>query len=505
MLGMSGDNQHEGMSAYELKRLENIRQNQKILQALEIPKLAPAEKVALNSADAAAKSKKKRSLSSSSSGRRAPLNVLPMRTSSRLKEKMEEEQTGRIRRKKAELLTEFPEPQVKERKPRPLPGSRMLFDPEHGPTDGFLSLLKHAHKDVLANPYVESVALASVPRMGIKSQAGVCKVLQERIYSVVLHPSTNRIIAATGSKNGQLAIWDATALYYDHDTTFGSDGGQAKSVTPYYLFHPHSGSLATLRYNPGNATQLLSCGYEGSIMCMDMQKGCFDTVYSAPNDFDEQYISTFDFFGPSNGNEIAFSDMSGYLSTMDRRSSSPAERFHLHHKKIGGMSVSPVRPELIATCSLDNVVCIWDRRALKPSDSLPLAKFDYKRAVTAVQFHPTKAESLVSTCYDDHVRIHHDALSDAPTEIAVRHNNQTGRWITTFKACWDPKSTADTSHVVVGDMNRGVDLIDGKSGITHNFTSEFLTAQPAVNGCHPTLDLIVSGNASGKLALWTPF
>lgn len=491
MLGMSG--KAGELSAYELKRLENIRQNQKILESLEIPKLAPVEQVAKNTAKQATKPKK----TAPSRGRKSVPK--PARVSARILQKIEEEKAGGRRKTSYDLLTELPEPQPKERKPRPLPGSRVPFAPEEGATDGFVSMMKTAQKTTMID--VDSAKLPEAPRMGIKSAQYVAKVLQDRIYSVAIHPSQDKIIAATGSKSGQMAFWDATALYHDHDTTF--EGSQA---APYYLFHPHSGSLSTLKYCPGNASQLLSCGYEGSIQCMDIVKGCFETVYTAPKDLDEQYISTFDFFNGTGGNVLGFSDMSGFVSIMDRRQSqSKVERFHLHTKKVGGMSVSPVNPDLIATCSLDNVVCIWDRRQLSAEDSTPLAKFDYKRAVTAVNFHPTKADSLVSTCYDDHVRIHHNALSDKPIELAVRHNNQTGRWITTFKACWDPKSNNEHGHVIVGDMNRGVDLIDGASGVTHNFTSDFLTAQPAVNAAHSSLDLIVSGNASGKLALWTPF
>jgi hypothetical protein len=51
-------------------------------------------------------------------------------------------------------------------------------------------------------------------------------------------------------------------------------------------------------------------------------------------------------------------------------------------------------------------------------------------------------------------------------------------------------------------MNRGLDLIDMHTGIITNNTSELLTAQPAVNATHPTLDIIVSGTASGKAILW---
>lgn len=491
MLGMTGGD-GGNLSAYELKRLENIRQNQKILESLQIPSLAPViEQQSTNTAKDHVVRKSKPTLRKSS--RQAPK---PTRVSARIRTKIEEEKTG-VRRER-ELLRELLEPVAKAPRPRPLPGSRMPFAPEEGATEGFLTLMRTGDKDVTVNQASWSpAALSKTPKMGIKKQECVVKVLQDRIYSVALHPSHERIIAATGSKSGQLAFWDATALYHESED---------KAASPYYLFHPHSGSLSTLRYNPANWSQLLSSGYEGSIMCMDIVKGDFETVYSAPSDLDEQYISTFDWFLPDAGNVLAFSDMSGFVSIQDRRQAQKAvKRFHLHTKKIGGLSVSPVNANLLATCSLDNVVCVWDRRQMKAEGSLPLAKFDYPRAVTAVNFHPAIEDCLVSTCYNDTVNLQHRVLSDKPAITSVRHNNQTGRWITTFKAFWDPKSTAEHGHVIVGDMNRGVDLIDGVTGVTHNFTSEFLTAQPAVNAAHPTLDLIVSGNASGKLALWTPY
>lgn len=482
------------LSAYELKRLENIRQNQKILAALEIPKVsetaAPKNSAQEHKVPAAASSGRKRPAP-------APAAAAPSRLSARLRAKMEEEKTG-MRYDGEVLLRELPEPVVKPAKPRSRPGSKIPFSPEEGATEGFLSLMKLAQAP--SHPQHNNINTGIFPaKMGIRSAGGVVKVCQDRIYSAVLHPGREKIIAATGSKSGQIAFWDATAIYHNHDTTFTPPSSPA---TPYYLFHPHSGSVSALRYNPANCSQLLSSGYEGSLQCMDISKGHFETIYAAPPD-EEQYISSFDFFG-ADGNVLAFSDMSGYLSTLDRRSNH-GEKFHLHVKKIGGMSISPVNPDLIATCSLDNVVCVWDRRAMKPEGSVPLSRFEYRRAVTAVSFHPAIQDCLVSTCYDDHVRIHRNVLAESPTEIAVRHNNQTGRWITTFKAIWDPKSTAESGRVIVGDMNRGIDVIDGSSGVTHNYTSEHLTAQPAVNAAHPSLDLIVSGNASGKLALWTPF
>ncbi len=469
------------LSAYELKRLENIRQNQKILEALEIPKVIPQEKPAAVNNEPAKKSKILPMKNS---------NPKPTRISARIKAKIEEETTGRRRSK--HLLTELPEPVPKIVKPRPLPGSRVPFEPEEGVTDSFIQMMTKA--SIKSETNIAS-CLSNPPKIGIKNQSCVTKVLQDRIYSVALHPSTEKIIAATGSKSGQLAFWDATSLYYE---TTNDD-----RPSRYYRFQPHSGAISTLRYNPVNSSQLLSSGYEGSIQCMDIITGCFETVYVTSTT--EQYISTFDFFNGSGGNVIGFSDMSGFVSILDCRSRRKPNVFGLHEKKIGGFSISPVNSDYLATSSLDDTVCIWDRRSLKPEDSIPVARFEYKRAVTAVNFHPTIPDCLVSTCYDDSVRIHRSVLSDRPKELTVRHNNQTGRWITTFKAYWDPKSTDDLGYVVLGDMNRGLDLIDGTSGVTHNFTSDYLTAQPAVNASHSILDLIVSGNASGKLALWTLF
>lgn len=483
------------LSEYELKRLENIRQNQKILESLQIPKPAILEKTVENSRTAASSKQ-----SAAKKGAKPAKKAKPTRVSARLQAKLEEDQSGAGGRKSRRfnkeivLLTELPEAAApKPKRPRPLPGSKVPFEPEHGATGTFIRLMSSLK--ILDDPD-QMLPMDDPPRMGIRNQMAVSKVLQERIYSVALHPSRENIIVATGGKEGHLAIWDATAVYNDHDP-IAADVYKPK----FFLFKPHSGSISTLRFSHG---QLLSSGYEGSIQAMDMTRGLHETVYVASPDLDEQYISSFDHF--EQPSLIGFSDMSGSISILDRRAPDSLKAYKLHEKKIGGMSISQVNPDRIATCSLDDTVCVWDRRMMKAHGTVPLSRFEYRRAVTAVNWHPTDPECLVSTCYDDNVRIHRSVLSDAPKELSIKHNNQTGRWITTFKAYWDPKSShTGKSYVVIGDMNRGIDLIDGNSGVTHNFTSEYLTAQPAVNGSHPSLNLIASGNASGKLALWKPF
>lgn len=42
----------------------------------------------------------------------------------------------------------------------------------------------------------------------------------------------------------------------------------------------------------------------------------------------------------------------------------------------------------------------------------------------------------------------------------MRHDNNTGRWVLPFRACW----TAAGDGVVVGNMKRFVDVFDAASG-----------------------------------------
>ena len=228
------------------------------------------------------------------------------------------------------------------------------------------------------------------------------------------------------------------------------------------------------------------------------------------------FLSSFDFFDEG-GNVLCVVDMSGMAASLDRREPSKEESnsfFKLHDRKIGGVSVCHGDRNFFATCSLDNTVCVWDRRMIVRGNwdaadvvSQPVTTLEFHRAVTAVNFHPVLRDCLVTTCYDDYVRIHTGIFAKSGgNTVNVPHNNQTGRWITTFKAIWDPKSTSDLLHssVIVGNMNRGVDVICPSTGRRYNSTSEWLTAQPAVNSAHSHLDVIASGNASGKVAVWTP-
>ncbi|PJF16900.1 hypothetical protein PSACC_03286 [Paramicrosporidium saccamoebae] len=465
------------LSEYEKRRLETIRQNQKVLESLEIPVIRIE----------AAPAKAQKTAPSGKRARKEPIENenVERRTSARLLSKASGE-TNKMTIAD-ELALYRGSMRVKEEKPRP---KRVLgnipFEPEDGKSSEFASVLKRVTITSEARP---ASALSGARRYRIDGEFSIAKAVEERIYSMAVHPNCDKIIVSAGGKFGSLGIWDATDAW----------NGTA-DCRRTFLFKPHSQAISNQRYNPRNNNQLLMSSYDGVIRCLDLVKGEFSELYHSE---DERYISGFDV--SQDGSTIHFTDLSGAFTSVDIRTKKETT-FQLHEKKVGGLSISPVDSNYLATSSNDGSLCVWDMRVLKPYESDMLARFEYRRAVTSVFFHPQIRDALVSTCYDDTVRIHQGFLADKATELQISHNNQTGRWITPFRAIWDPKSTDEKgSHVIVGDMNRGLDVVEMERGLVTNSVSELLTSQPAVNCAHKTLDLIASGNASGKCILWKPY
>lgn len=468
------------LSEYELKRLENIKRNREILASLNVPQNIAAVSVGISdSSVTTAHSPVKRTRSVTT---RTPVESL--RKSSRLQSKQSKDYQHAKDQKHMELedLLKSRKP-FKEKRSRSASYPHVPFEPEEGATEAFIETAKRANSHITAIKPSSSSPQRNLRPFTIAKGEQVIKVVPSRIYTIAIHPSPKVILASAGDKVGHLGFLDASS--------FWNDAGSPR----YFLFKPHDGAISGQQYNPQDSSQLFTSSYDGSISSCNLNRGTFDRLYEGGKDYQQQIITSLD--RSESGDLLYFSDTDGALSILDRRKAGRPETFQLHSKKMGGVSLDRKDENYLASCSLENVVCIWDLRML--SATAPIRRFEYKRAVTAVAFHPSQRDCIVSTCYDDTVRIHRKIfLSEDDGDTVIRHNNQTGRWITTFKACWDPKS----STILVGNMNRGLDVIDDTDGHTFNYLSEHLTSQPAVNAAHPHHDIVLSGTATGKLAFW---
>lgn len=452
------------LSQYERKRLENIRHNQQVLRDLEIPqvKLVPTSKP-----KTVAVMRQKRA-------RQEP--VEPTRRSTRLIER----ETGV---KMTETVTEPTVERKKEREVRrPIITSRVQFAPTIGANEDFLNSFGMVQDQPKTCPPKKHYAM--------RHEHCIIKAARDRIYSMAIHPQTDQIIACAGTKEGELAFWNCTEVLDEHYKV--EDDWTPKA----FLFSPHAGAISNLRFNPLDNSRLLTTGYDGTCLTMDLQKGTFSPWFTMPKGDDDAVVTGFDLYD----NLALHSDTAGMLRITDLRCDQLVNKVRLHENKIGGVSVS-CDGVSIASCSNDRTVAVWDFRKLTPGNYKH--RFDFKNAVTAVNFHPQSPLHFVSTCYDDTVRIYN--LLDTENAIKINHNNQTGRWITLFKAIWDPKSTVKESVIAIGNMEqRGVDLYEGAKGEwLQCATGEWLTAQPAVNAFHTSLPIMVSGNASGKMVVWS--
>lgn len=305
-----------------------------------------------------------------------------------------------------------------------------------------------------------------------------------RIYAMAWHPSAERPLLFSGDKDGGLGILDLLKARSDREAGCSA-------------VRPCKETISNLRF--GHDAALYLSSYDGTIRCFDLHQQAIAVAHHAPGEF----VTGLDV--SSGGQLLYYGTGSGRVGIWDSRCRA-ACTFQLHEKKTQCVSVSHQQPHSFCTSSLDNSVCIWDARALSDvSGSAPARRLSHRRSVTSAYFHRQHASLLVTTCYDDYVRLYRNVLSEdtADADAAIHHNNQTGKWITTFKAVWDDRPGGDP-FFCIGDMQRSLTIFDGSTGAPqHQLRCSALTAQPAVNAVHPGSLLVASGTASGKVAIWS--
>lgn len=89
--------------------------------------------------------------------------------------------------------------------------------------------------------------------------------------------------------------------------------------------------------------------------------------------------------------------------------------------------------------------------------------------------------------------------------VRISHNNQTGKWLTLFRAKWTQNAEV-YPHFSIGNMKRYLDVYDADGTLLKQlYDPEAVTAVPAVTAAHPrALARIATGNASGRCYLWAP-
>ncbi|XP_076012092.1 WD repeat-containing protein 76 [Genypterus blacodes] len=470
----SDEGGHGGLSAYELERLENIRQNKAFLSSMNLTEI----KTELNQSTQSKPSQR---------GLR--------RANPRVKEVLAPRKSMRLQNRSAEVASLGPELHATpshgdeqfwpaKKPPGPLPMD--LINMEEGsrlPSQLIQLCSEDFVKEEKMQPDLKEYC-AALKTMRI-TEENVAKVVKDRIFSAAFHPCTSSLLMATGDKSGQVGLWNLGG-------DWGDDG--------VLLFKPHNRPVPCMAFSRVHP-QLLSLSYDGSLRCMDVEKAMFDDVYDTGDG-----LKTFDFMS-SDCLTLVVGDMYGDVVMVDRRTPGNSyESLHqLDTKCVRCVSVHPVHKQYFAVAE-SSVVSVYDSRHLRRTKSQSVSQLlGHSLSISSAYFSPSTGNRVVTTCMDDKIRIFDTSSQTAspPLLTSIRHNMHTGRWLSKLSAVWDPKRE---DCFVVGSMERPrrMKVFHQSGELLHTFTSdEHITTVQSVTAFHPTRNALLGGNGSGRMHVLT--
>ena len=162
----------------------------------------------------------------------------------------------------------------------------------------------------------------------------------------------------------------------------------------------------------------------------------------------------------------------------------------------------------LASAGLDGMVQLWDirkwgsnRKPSSKSSPQPLATQFVGLSISSSFFSPS-GTSLVSTSFANRIDLieqPHCQVGKMTPTVMIKHNNKTGKWLSTFMATWHPA----LDIFVVGSMEkpRRVEIFDSKGKLLRNVQGDALTSVMSRCCFHPSKEklIVVGGNSSGRV------
>ena len=281
------------------------------------------------------------------------------------------------------------------------------------------------------------------------------KITEERIYSLGFHPTSDKALVFAGDKMGNLGIFDASQRskpavksesngVKQEDPEDEDEDDEAKPAIT--TFHAHTRTISSFQFSTSNLSHLYTSSYDSSLRLLDLTKSTSVEIYGPEDASLDEPLSGVE-IDPSNPHLLYFSRLDGHVGRVDTRANPiTTDVYELSEKKIGGFSLHPGQPHFIATASLDRYLRIWDLRKLsgKVGTQLPALIGEHESRLSVSHAAFNSAGQVATASYDDTIKIHtFDGMgsfspgkkigeSGMDPSAIVRHNNQTGRWVTMY-------------------------------------------------------------------------
>lgn len=383
-----------------------------------------------------------------------------------------------------------------------------------------------SYESITMNEYITNMEKLSL------NDKDIAKLTESRITSVYIHPSITKTIVFAGDKLGNLSLWDV-------------DKSNISELDGIYKYKPHISNIAKIHSSKHHPAIIYSTSYDCTIRRFDMNHEAFMNAFTSP-DFDELYY-TDACFDHEHEDCLYIATSNGCIGFIDLKASNSS--YQWKHNAYSGYKLNSIQqhPTMsnILISSEKHDIHIYDVRKstsnkLKTISSLPYHSKSINAAYTSLD-----GEYLVSVSQDDTIQIYYNYLNDyimstptkptSPSKISslehysIPHNNQTGRWLSTFRPTFDPKCPqvfilgsmnkipsrvldiyGPSHNNIHKDMNKtikksnkSIDLKEeykSKSiDMIYNLSNEYLGSICSRNAFHDTKYIIACGNSSGRI------
>nr|CAD7589197.1 unnamed protein product [Timema genevievae] len=319
------------------------------------------------------------------------------------------------------------------------------------------------------------------------------RVLSSMIYSIALHPSETKLLVAAGGRAGEIVaggmgvgakcsvefsvvpasagdthaqrwLGDANLTGRMKTSLVELKLSEGSSITLWMValwdvlgdsdlsvqvFQPHCGPVNCLSVCEYDQTKLYSTSHDGTVRRADLDKLIFDDIYSSDPDIFRSHTT---WHCQVDNNVLLVAHGTGQVGVVDLRDSKKPTRWcKCHDRSVRTVQRHPLDEKYFVTSSAVGEARVWDlRTATKPSPK-PVCHLAHPKGLTSAFYSP-HGSYFLTTCNDDRLRVYdvRHVSTNKPSVIAsTKHNNHTGRWLSTFKARWHPQRE-DT--FIIGSM-----------------------------------------------------